>query len=393
VLTLLAILFAALFLGIAVRSHSFKEAQNALTPVYMLAFLPALLPLIPGIDFSVGMALIPVAGVAFLFRDLMGGAAAPLPALIAVWSTVVYTALALAFAARSFGREEVLFGSGDAPGHGRVRGPVPTPAVALALVAVIAVLFFYVARPLMMAWGRGGLALSQWLFLAGPALLLVLRRYDARQTFALRAPSARSVAAAVLIMLGGIPIGWLIAWLQGFILSVPVELLEAMRNVVLAEDPRTLLWLLFVLALTPAICEELVFRGVLLHAFGTRLGAAGAIGASALVFGAFHLSSISAIRFLPTAWLGLLLAVVVWRTRSIVPAMIMHLLNNATVLILIATPALHQRFDAGGGQPPWLLVGIAPFLLVAGWLALPARRDAGLVERPSGTEAAAAAGD
>jgi sodium transport system permease protein len=35
----LAVLFGALFLGIAVRSQSFKEAQNSLTPVYMVALV------------------------------------------------------------------------------------------------------------------------------------------------------------------------------------------------------------------------------------------------------------------------------------------------------------------------------------------------------------------
>lgn len=387
VLTLLAILFSALFLGIAVRSQSFKEAQNALTPIYMLGLLPALLPLIPGMDFGHGMALVPVAGIAFLFRDLMSGDAAFGPTLTAIAATIFYTALALRFAARSFGREEVLFGPGGADGsarrgragwrrlwRGATRRTVPAPASALALVAVVALLFFYGARPLVFNYGEKGLALAQVLLLALPALLLVVvGRYDARRTFALEKPQARSIVGALAIILGGIPLSWLIAWLQGFVLAVPVEFLEAMQELVVAEDARSMIGVLLVLALTPAICEELVFRGVLLQALGTRLTGVATVVLSAVVFGAFHLSSVTVIRLLPTIWLGLLLGMVVWRTRSIFPAMLMHLVNNALVVAIVSTPVLRELFAEGGGQPPWLLVGIAPFLLLAGWFVLPGR--------------------
>ncbi|HET6765647.1 MAG TPA: ABC transporter permease subunit, partial [Longimicrobiaceae bacterium] len=53
----LAVLFSALFLGIAVRAQSFKEAQNALTPVYLVSIIPAFLASMPGIEFTWKMAL------------------------------------------------------------------------------------------------------------------------------------------------------------------------------------------------------------------------------------------------------------------------------------------------------------------------------------------------
>jgi sodium transport system permease protein len=124
-------------------------------------------------------------------------------------------------------------------------------------------------------------------------------------------------------------------------------------------------------AITPAICEELVFRGVLLHGFGTRMSAWSSIATSALVFGAFHLSTETVIRFLPTAWLGLLFGYVAWHSRSIVTSMLMHLVNNGAVVLLLAAPALHARF--GDGAPPWPLLAVAPLLLIAGLRLLPRR--------------------
>jgi sodium transport system permease protein len=383
VLALLAVLFSSLFLGIAVRCHSFREAQNALTPVYMVAIVPAILPLFPGLGLGYGMAVVPVAGVSFLFRDLMVGTAQAGSAIVAVAATVVYTALALAFAARSFGREEVLFGTGAAdatlgrrhPGWGGIANRLPAPAAALVFVALAGVLYTFGVRSFVRAQGEAGVMLAQLLFLAAPALLFVLvGRYAGAATLALRVPTARATGAALLIILGGIPLGWLIAWLQSFVLEMPYEFLQALQQMVTAGDAPRLLWLLALVAVTPAVCEELVFRGVLLSGLRSRLGMAASVGGSALVFGAFHLSFETAIRFLPTVWLGLLLAYVVWETRSILPAMLMHFVNNAFVVVLASTPALRDRFADPTGQPPWLLVLVAPLLLVLGVRLLRSRR-------------------
>ena len=43
----LALLFGSLFLGVALRSRSFKEAQNALTPIYLAVNCPGIAPSIP----------------------------------------------------------------------------------------------------------------------------------------------------------------------------------------------------------------------------------------------------------------------------------------------------------------------------------------------------------
>lgn len=383
----LAVLFSALFLGIAVRSRSFKEAQNALTPVYILSFLPALLPLMPGVPFSPLLAVVPVGGVALLVRELMGGEVERVPALLALASTVFYAGLALWFASRAFGREDVLFGSGA--GHvargspierlrawRTTRREVPLAAESFALVGAVALLYFYVGRGLQMGRGEQGILLSQWLLLALPAVLFaLLGPYNVKRTLALRAPPVRALVAAVLIILGGIPFGWMIGWLQSFVLPIPEEFLNALQQLVSAGDTRRFLWLLLLVAVTPAICEELVFRGVLLQGLGREMPMARAIAVSALIFGAFHLSTETVIRFLPTAWLGALLGYVVWHTRSILAAMLMHFLNNAVVVAAVSIPAIRDRFADPQSPPPWVLVVAAPVLLVVGLRLLPKRAE------------------
>ena len=387
----LAILFGSLFLGVALRSRSFKEAQNALTPIYLAVIVPALLPVFPGIDFTVALAAVPVAGVGLFFREVMSGSPALLPSLVSVATTVLWAWAALAFAAVSFGREEVLFGEGDATVEqaegniiGRMRswigprGVRPRPAHALAFIAVVGALFFYLGFPLQARLGETGLLLSEWLLLLLPAVLFVgLAGFDARDTLSLRRPRGRQVGAALLLIAGAMPLGWFLAWIQGFVIPIPWELLEGLDELLTAETTPRLLWLLVIFAVTPALCEEGVFRGVLLS--GTR-GSGSAIRVAlfnGLVFGMFHVSFESVFRFLPTAWLGAVLAWAVLSTSSIWVGVLMHLLNNGTILLIASVPALRAWFEAGGDTPPWLLLPPAVAFLALGMRLLREERMVG----------------
>jgi len=372
----LAILFGAVFLGLAVRAGSFKEAQNVLTPVYALAIFPAMLPVFPGIDFGPLLALAPVAGVSFLFRDLMIGDASWLLGGLVLASTILYAAIGLIFAARAFGSENVLFGadeSPDVPGRPflerllktRREGRTPSPRASLGFVAGIAVLFFFLGISMQIAWGELGIVAAEWLLLLAPAVLFVtIGRFDAARTLSLRAPKGTHLLAAFLLIGGALPVIWLIGWLQSFVLPIPWEMLEGLEELMTAQSPQRFLWLLLIVAVTPALCEEIVFRGVLLG--GTRgLTPWRMILLNGIIFGAFHLSFETVIRFLPTAMLGCLIAWVVWRTGSIWVGALMHFLNNGTILGLTSIPVIRELLSDPEAPPPvwWIPAGAAVLAL------------------------------
>ena len=370
----LAVLFGSLFLGIALRSRSFKEAQTALTPVYLLVMVPALLPVFPGIGFTVALAAVPVGGLGMFFRELMAGSPSVAPSIVAVATTAFWATAALAFASASFGREDVLFGAGDAhveSGGGlrerlhRLLGPVsatPSAAQAIGFIAAVAVLFFYIGFPLQAGLGERGLLLSEWLLLLFPAFLFVrMAGFNFGETFSIRRPGGPHIAGALLLIAGAMPLGWFLAWAQGFVLPIPWDMLEGLEDLITAESPSRLLWLVALLALTPAICEEAVFRGVLLAGTRGRGSAVRVAVFNGLVFGAFHISFESAFRFLPTAWLGFILAWAVLSTRSIWVGVLMHFVNNGSIVLIASVPALRAWLEDGGEAPPWVL--LAPALL------------------------------
>src|SRR5262249_13999322 len=97
----------------------------------------------------------------------------------------------------------------------------------------------------------------------------------------------------------------------------------------LIEQFRSLspVYVVFVLAVVPAVFEELFFRGFLFSALLARMAPGAAILTSSAFFGLFHLITTDALaveRLVPTTFLGLVLGWVCWRTQSIFPGMLLH---------------------------------------------------------------------
>jgi hypothetical protein len=112
------------------------------------------------------------------------------------------------------------------------------------------------------------------------------------------------------------------------------------------------------------VAEEVLFRGVLLSGLRSRLPTTAAIVLSGIVFGFFHLTPETAFRFLPTAWLGILLAWVVVASGSLPLAVLLHFCNNALILVLTAIPAVEGRANDPDVMPP---LAILPFAVALLW--------------------------
>lgn len=116
-----------------------------------------------------------------------------------------------------------------------------------------------------------------------------------------------------------------------------------------------LLFALFTVAVIPAVCEEVLFRGYILRAFEKSWGIIAAIIVSGLFFGLFHLQIGN---LLPLATLGMILALMTWLSGSIWPAVVAHFINNgAAVVVGINLPELFfQDITIENLPPVWLLV-------------------------------------
>jgi len=136
------------------------------------------------------------------------------------------------------------------------------------------------------------------------------------------------------------------------------ELIERMLSV-----DTGFLFNLLVLALTPAICEELLFRGYVQRQAERGMGVLGGILFSGVIFGAYHLRLS---QILPLSVLGIFLAYLVWRTGSLWPAVVVHFANNALAVALGAYISQRPELDLVDIEQmdiPWyvLMLGLSIF--------------------------------
>jgi len=83
------------------------------------------------------------------------------------------------------------------------------------------------------------------------------------------------------------------------------------------------------LAIAPALSEEILFRGLLLGRFCARLGTAGGLALSSLLFGMIHLNLAQGA---PAVVLGLYFGGLTLRTGSVHAAILCHGINNLVVV-------------------------------------------------------------
>ena len=104
-----AILAASLMVAIALFAKSYKEGQSYLTPIVMLAAFPAVVGMLPGLELTPALALIPIFNVCQLVKEIFLGEFSRVAFAIAFGANLTYAAIMFAVAARIFKSESVLF--------------------------------------------------------------------------------------------------------------------------------------------------------------------------------------------------------------------------------------------------------------------------------------------
>ncbi len=339
-----AAFFSAVILILTSFARSFKEAQAYLIPVMLVSLAPGVICLLPGIEFNAWLSVIPLANIVLLARDVFDDRVVPIWALATLLSTVLYAAVALAAAARIFGTDAVLYGSDGGWSDLVRRSPVRLRQATLAQAMFgLAVLFptFLILGGMssrmaeMSISGRlaVNLGITVLLFAVLPLALAGYFRVNWTSGFSLRGASPLSLIAAAVLGLSLWPFAYELVLLQTpDRLGEFVKLFESFKAQI---DTVPLVWKLIALAVVPAACEELFFRGYLQTAFRAEMSGPLAVGLSSILFGLFHVIVRDALffeRFAPTCFLGLILGTICLKTGSVWPGMLLHCLHNGLLL-------------------------------------------------------------
>lgn len=209
---------------------------------------------------------------------------------------------------------------------------LPVPLDSGILYTVVAIYYVYVSQLLMKFQFNDimNLIVSEILFFAVPPFFLTLvRKYDIKKTFRLKAP--RPLEALLMFLIS--PMIVIAGTCSGFIALLAVKAIFG--RVYLVGDissymSKGLLVSIFLVAVLPAFCEEFLFRGMIQRGM-ERLGVGWSIFLSGILFGLFHFDFQ---RLAAQTLIGFIAAYVVYRTGSIFNGMILHFMNNALLTLL-----------------------------------------------------------
>lgn len=100
---------------------------------------------------------------------------------------------------------------------------------------------------------------------------------------------------------------------------------ETYRMLVVARSLPELLFVIVVVALTPAICEEVFFRGLIQKNFSLGTNAVRGFVITGIIFGLYHFNPFQAV---PLMALGVYFSFLQYRSQTLIIPMIAHFVNN-----------------------------------------------------------------
>ncbi len=389
----MSLLFSALCLALAAFARSTKEGQYYLMPLLLVTMPLVVLPMAPGVELNLGYSLIPVTGVVLLLKTALEGQyllmLRYLPPVLIV--TAVGTLLAIRWAIDLFNSESVLFRESERLDvglwlHHLLQDRQPTPTVAAAVfcgIVILLVRFFMtfavssVAEIDFETLARQILVSALAVILTPTLLMTALCTYRPRQTLGLRCPSAGALAAAPLLAVLLHP---LIRLLEGAVMEVykvsePVAKSLGAVEQILVRAPC---WqVLLLIAVVPAVCEELAFRGFILSGFRHLGHKWRAIVYTAIFFGLTHAILQQSIM---ACLVGVVIGYLAVQSNSIFPGMLFHAVNNSLAVIVGRWPLLGDLLarDAGHAVRFWILTAIgtlAAALVLYGFHRMPWRQS------------------
>ena len=177
------------------------------------------------------------------------------------------------------------------------------------------------------------LVVTQYLFLLLPTLWIVKKWHTTqiKKYLRIRSTKYKEIFLAISITIFTLPVVYFISNLLVRSLNIPEEFREISSNLFTPHSNLQFIFLIFAIAITPAICEEVLFRGYFQRTLERKYGAKSFIIAG-ILFGLYHMQPLSLIGL---SILGLLFSFFYYRSKSILPSSLAHFTNNLIAISLM----------------------------------------------------------
>jgi sodium transport system permease protein len=343
VMMFFALLVTAVCMCTCVFAKSFKEANNYATPVMLIFMFGSYAAMIPDLELTAQTAAIPIVNVALMVEGLFQFEYNYGLFAIVLFSNVAYSLLAIMVLGRIYNSEAVLFSEGFssvklfAKRSEMKEKQMPGIGDVVLLLCVVLLLIFYVGSYTQLKWGFGGVAIQQLIILLCPLAYAWYMKADAKKLFSLNKIKPLSILGSLLIGIAAFVAAMIVGALLTPIFPESADGLTQLDEM-LTGVPTALL--IGVVALMPAIGEELLFRGFVMGTLKNKCRPAAAIGVTTLIFAAYHMSLL---KMFTIGIIGFGLAFVAYKTGSIAASMCVHFMNNLLSVLISKYPEQLER--------------------------------------------------
>jgi len=328
---LISLLFSGLLLSVTIFSKNVKEAQNSLIPLELLVTFVSMLPVF-GINASLKYALVPFVNIALLFNNVLSSSLDFTFILLTLLSTFTYSLILLFSLSKIYNQEEVLFNTKHlnllSSKNGTTKSKYFTPFASFIMCAIVLLLSLYLSLVFISASNYFLALITPLTILIVVLTSILIVRFDVINGFKLHKFSFKKFIYSFLLYIGTYLLANEIVNFLAFLFPGAIQNLDAVNSFLTFDN---LFLSILIVAISPAIFEELLFRGVVLNSFNIKNKNYLAIIISALIFGVFHMNLLQgAFAFI----LGLSLGFIYVKTGSLFVPIIIHFINNLFAVLM-----------------------------------------------------------
>ena len=223
---------------------------------------------------------------------------------------------------------------------------------------------------------------GQILLILLPTLILAKRIYHHNTTFILRMkiPHLKEVGAFVIGLFLLTPLLQTFLSLQNTVLvklssvfplikkltsyldQIEKLVTDTYGNLLASHSPFETSFIIFVVAVIPALCEETLFRGLVQKSFEQKFTPFISILITSLFFGLYHFNPYGTI---PLISLGIYFGYAAYMSDSVFVSMTLHFFQNLTQVLAFVVFGDDDLVKSAGVQNPQFLLQLATFALFA----------------------------
>lgn len=339
-----ALLITAFCMCFCVFAKSSKEANNYMTPIMLVIMFASMVGMFPTVELDSKFALIPFVNVSLLIKQVFAQQLNLSLALITVLVNFAYSMITIWVLAKMYNSEDIMFSDGFRSfrlfqkREDIKAGTIPATGDIIISLVVLFLAIIYIGGIVSARDQFIGTAVTQVMIAAVPLALTWYMKSDRKKLFSLQKAKKEMILPSILLYIG--------TYFIMLILSIALMHVfpDSTQGLEMAFDDMMnhhFLLVALVIAVMPAVGEELLFRGLVFGSLRNKYKIGWAIFITGLLFGAFHTNLV---KLIPTGLLGACFAYVVYKSGSIFISMALHFINNFVSVLAMKYPAEMEKY-------------------------------------------------